>query len=166
MIGSDSVAVALWRPYVGVCERVDDICHRHGIRWSLAQIVGDKLHCGPLIVPGKGPCYRCYRKRYLSHHSAPEREMALCRAYERGPHTGVPGYIYPMVVTAAFALGSDLAAEEDEAGRLRVVDLLGGGVVEVSVLGVHGCSQCGEPRGGTVGARYVDKLVPAIKEQR
>jgi bacteriocin biosynthesis cyclodehydratase domain-containing protein len=161
---ADSVAVALWRPYVRICEQVDDICQRRGIRWSLAEIVGDKLHCGPLIVPGTSPCYRCYRKRYLSHHAAPDREMTLNGAYEREPRCGVPGHIYPMVVTAAAALSSDLAAERSHAGRLRVVELLGGGVLEVAVLGVHGCPVCGGQRGAAAGARYVDRLIPEIKE--
>jgi bacteriocin biosynthesis cyclodehydratase domain-containing protein len=161
---ADFVAVALWRPYVCICEQVDDICQRRGIRWSLTEIVGDKLHCGPLIVPGMGPCYRCYRKRYLSHHTAPDREMTLHGAYERDPRCGVPGHIYPMAVTAAGALSSDLAAEHSNAGRLRVVELLGGGVLEVTVLGVHGCPVCGAQRGAAVGARYVDRLIPQIKE--
>jgi bacteriocin biosynthesis cyclodehydratase domain-containing protein len=155
------VAVALWRPYVGDCERLDALCAERGIRWSSAHVDGEVISCGPLVVPGAGPCYTCYRRRLLSHHKAADREMALRRVLENDPRIGSEGFVPAMVQIAAGALLEDADAPSAEAGRLRMVDVLNGTVLETEVIGVHGCPRCAPP-GPEPGARFVEALIPEL----
>ena len=157
------VAVASWRPYVATFELIDDLCFEARTPWSLAEVHAQRLSCGPLVRPGDGACFHCYRQRTLSHHKAPEWELALRAAYERDPDLGPQGFVGPMVEIAAQALASDAAASASEAGRLRLVDLLNGAVLESSVLGVHECRRC-RPRGDApAGERFVRTMVAHLE---
>ncbi len=159
---ASAIGVAAWRPHVKACELIDDLCFAAGMPWSQVEVHGQRLTCGPVVQPGHGPCFHCYRKRWASHHPAPEREMVIAHAYERDASLGPPGFVGPLVEIAAAALWEDLLAPVTQAGRLRVVDVLTGGVLETAVLGVHACPRCGLPAAGPVGARFVNHLVPAI----
>jgi bacteriocin biosynthesis cyclodehydratase domain-containing protein len=169
--GADFVAVALWRRYEEECELLDAIAAETGVRWSLAVPIESALSCGPLVVPGHGACWRCYRRRALTHHRAPERELALAEGYRRDPALGPAGFTPPMVWTAAGALLADASAPPSAAGRLRRVNLLTGMVIDTVVIGVHGCDRCRAPssgadpgRGGQPGERFLEHLVPALEE--
>lgn len=158
-----SIAVAAWRPYVKTFELIDDLCFAARVPWTLVEIHGQRLSCGPLVRPGTGPCYHCYHKRWASHHPAPEREMVIERAYERDPQMGPPGFIGPLVEIAAAALAEDMLAPAEQGGRLRLVDVLTGAVLETAVLGVHACPRCGLPNEGPTGTRFVRHLVSALE---
>jgi hypothetical protein len=82
---TDFIGVAIWRPEIEACREIDTLCHYRGIRWSLAELHGSVLSCGPLVIPGHGACYHCYRQRELSHHKSLERERVLLAAYENDP---------------------------------------------------------------------------------
>jgi bacteriocin biosynthesis cyclodehydratase domain-containing protein len=157
------VAVAAWRPYVATFRLLDELCHDAGVPWSLAELHNDRLTCGPLMYPGAGACYHCYRMRWSSHHPAPQREMVLERAYARNPQLGPPGFIRPLVEAAAAALLEDSRSDSSQAGRLRVLDVLTGAVLESAVIPVHGCPRC-YPNRPAGGERFVHKLVPALRE--
>jgi bacteriocin biosynthesis cyclodehydratase domain-containing protein len=167
-----SAAVATWRPHVQACRWIDDACHAAndgaGLPWTLAELHGTRLTCGPVVVPGHGPCYHCYQRRWASHHPAPEREMVLERAYARDPELGPPGFITPLVAIAAAAiaedLAEDLAAPERTAGRLRLVDVISGAVQETAVLGIHACPRCGLKHAGPPGSRFINHLAPTVEE--
>jgi bacteriocin biosynthesis cyclodehydratase domain-containing protein len=157
------VAVASWRPYVATFELIDDLCFEARTPWSLAEVHAQRLSCGPLVRPGDGACYHCYRQRTLSHHKSPEWELALRAAYENDPDLGPRGFLGPMVEIAAQALAADAAASAADAGRMRLVDLLNGAVLESAVLGVHECRRC-RPRGDApAGERFVRALVPHLE---
>lgn len=157
------VAVATWRPHVRICQLIDDLCFEARVPWSLAEIHAQRLACGPLVRPGDGACYHCYRRRWLSHNKAPERELVLQQAYEGDDTLGPVGFIGPMVEIAARALASDASAGANEAGRLRLIDVLNGAVLESSVIGVHECPRC-RPRTSTLtGERFVRSLVPEFE---
>ncbi|MEP7185013.1 MAG: TOMM precursor leader peptide-binding protein [Rhodanobacter sp.] len=157
------VAVAAWRPHVLACELIDDLCFETRVPWSLAEINGQRLSCGPLVRPGEGACYHCYRRRWLSHNKAPEREQVLQQAYDHDDTLGPAGFIGPMVEIAAQSLAGDASASSAEAGRLRLVDVLNGAVLESAVIGVHECPRC-RPRASTrPGDRFVRTLVPEFE---
>lgn len=165
---ADFVAVALWRRYDEECEELDAIAARRRLRWSLAVPIESALSFGPLVVPGHGACWRCYRRRALTHHRAAERELALAEAYRRSPELGPRGFTPPMVWMAAGALAADAEAPPAAAGRLRRINLLTGMFIDTVVVGVHRCDRC-RPRAAGArterpGERFVEHLVPAIKE--
>jgi bacteriocin biosynthesis cyclodehydratase domain-containing protein len=159
-----AVAVMAWRPYADAFRRIDDACHEAGTPWTLAEWHGTRLTCGPVVVPGQGPCYHCYQRRWASHHPAPERELVIERAYARDPALGLPGYIGPLVEVAAAAAHEALREPVRHAGRLRLLDVLTGAVQETAVLGIHACPRCGLRHAGPPGHRFVERLQPAVEE--
>lgn len=160
----DFVAVALWRPYIAQCEIVDRICHASGTPWSIAQIMQNSLNCGPVVVPGVGPCFSCYHKRFLSHYRSSDREMAMRAAFENDPSLGIHGFTGPMVQIAVNALLEDSAAPVKRAGRLRAVDCLRSQVLETEVIGVHGCPTCRSKDALAPGRRFIEHLKPEIAQ--
>ena len=158
------VAVALWRPYDEECDLLDAACWRAGVPWSSAHLTEDKLVCGPLAIPHHGPCYGCFRRRYLTHHRAPERVRCVGRAYASNPDLGPEGFVPAIAWIAASGLLSDARALGTASGRLRLVDLFTGGMVETMVVGVHHCSRCGRRTKEDPGRRFVHRLVPAVQE--
>lgn len=162
--GASALAIAAWRPYPEVGNWIDDASHAARIPWSRAVLHGTRLTCGPLVVPGEGPCFHCYQRRWASHHPAPERELVIEHAYARDSGLGPAGFITPMVEIAAAALAEDLRASARSAGRVRLVDVISGAVQETAVLGIHACPRCGLPHDGPAGARFVEDLAPVIEE--
>lgn len=160
--GAGFVAVALWRRYTGECGMLDDVCGRQRVPWSSAVLEGATLVGGPVVSPGRGACYACYRKRWLTHSAVPEREQVLDQAYARDPSLGVPGFLPSVAAIAAAGLLLDRDEHAAAAGRVRTVDLLRCQVEETRTVRVHGCPRCSpkeEP-----GQRYVSRLVPALKD--
>jgi bacteriocin biosynthesis cyclodehydratase domain-containing protein len=164
--GADFVAVALWRRHDEECDELDALACEQRVRWSLAVPIESALSFGPLVVPGHGACWRCYRRRAMTHHRAPERELALAEAYRKNPALGPHGFTPPMVWMAAGALLSDSGAAPSAAGRLRRVNALTGVVIDTMVVGVHGCDRCRLRASGAArpGDRFVDQMVPALEE--
>lgn len=161
---ASALAVATWRPHAEACRWIDDAAHDAVVPWTLTELHGTRLTCGPVVAPGHGPCYHCYQRRWASHHPAPEREMVLERAYARDPALGLPGFITPLVHIAAASLAEDLAAPERLAGRLRLVDVVTAAVQETAVLGIHACPRCGLKHDGPPGSRFITHLAPAVEE--
>jgi bacteriocin biosynthesis cyclodehydratase domain-containing protein len=161
---ASAIAVALWRPYPQELRWLDDACFAAGVPWTMAELHGTRLTCGPVVVPGAGPCHHCFQRRWASHHPAPERELVIERAYRQDPALGPKGFVQPLVAIAASALVEDLHEPAARAGQLRLVDVLSGAVQETAVLGIHACPRCGIHHPGPTGSRFVDQLAPAIEE--
>src|SRR4051794_33969261 len=58
--GAKFVGLALWRRYHGYADRLDEACTRAMIPWSSVTLEGADIQCGPVIAPGRGPCYACF----------------------------------------------------------------------------------------------------------
>lgn len=161
--GAEFVAVAAWRPYPDICLELDEACHERGIRWSMAEIHGETLTCGPLIVPGQGPCYHCYRRRYLSHHHAPDRERVIEDAYQRDDDLGPAGFVQPMVAIATGSIAAHARATDAGAGQMARVDIITASVLETEVIAVHECPRCRGGASDDTGSRFVDHLIPQVE---
>jgi bacteriocin biosynthesis cyclodehydratase domain-containing protein len=159
----DFVGVASWRPHPDLCKQIDNACFVHGIRWSMACLSENTLICGPLVIPGQGACYHCYLQRVASHHAAPDWERGAQSYYDEHVEAGPIGYPMALVEIAAAALAEDAVASGVGA-RLRSVDILGSGVQESEVIGIHRCPRCRKRADGyDPTQRFVADLVPAIK---
>jgi bacteriocin biosynthesis cyclodehydratase domain-containing protein len=159
---SDSVLVALWRPHVALCDRLDDACHRAGVSWSQAVLDDHYLYRGPIVVPGHGPCFRCFRRRFMSHAPAADRDQVIIEAYDENPAIGPAGF--SPATAAAAAAGLCLDALEAVPGRVIRCDILHGSLIETRVVPVHGCVRCGPPIRGRTGERFVAHLAPYLDE--
>ena len=156
------VAVATWRPYDVECDRLDEACWRARVPWSAAFLWENRLYCGPAIVPPHGPCYACFRRRALTHQRAPERELAVLRAYRQNRSMGPSGFVTPLVWLAASALQEDACSPT--VGRLRYLNVITGEMSDTRVVRVHACPRCGGDLGDRPGERFVGRLVPAVQE--
>jgi bacteriocin biosynthesis cyclodehydratase domain-containing protein len=156
------VAAALWRPYPAACDAIDAACARKRIRWVPAVLDHTELCIGPIVDAAAGPCFACFRRRYLTHHEALDRELSLQRAYDRDPALGIPGFCEPMVAIAAAGLAEAAAAPAQANGRFQRVHLLECTVEESRVVPVHGCPRCGVPGPADPHDRYTQHLVPAL----
>jgi bacteriocin biosynthesis cyclodehydratase domain-containing protein len=164
LAGTDYAAVASWRCCDRELDEFDRACFAAGVRWCGAYPSEDRLICGPLIIPGSGPCFRCFRRRYLSHHPAPERDLCLQRAYDRDPHLGVAGFIAPMAWTAASILVAAGSSEPSEAGRLIEVNLFDAGFLHTRVIAVRSCTRCRSLISTRAGDRFVNRIRPAVED--
>jgi bacteriocin biosynthesis cyclodehydratase domain-containing protein len=160
--GAGFVGVALWRPYRGALDALDDACARAGVPWSVVIVDRSRLQCGPVVSPGAGPCHRCVERRRQAHWRAPDREDELEQALAADAGLGIAGFLPSAVGIAAAALRLDAREHAVAAGRLRITDLLHGTCEETRAVGVHGCARC--DRAGAPGARYVEHLRRWVEE--
>jgi bacteriocin biosynthesis cyclodehydratase domain-containing protein len=160
--GADFVVLALWRRYDPHAEAVGAACARAGLPWSSAFLSDQHLFCGPVVAPPAPPCFRCFSRRHLVHQLAPDLDRALARRYDGDPALGVEGFLPPAAELAAAALLEDARAPIP--GRVRRIDLLTTELVDTRVVPVHDCHLCagGTPRDRT--QRFVDHLVPALRD--
>jgi len=158
------VAVATWRPYMEICRSLDTVCHRLQRPWSLVEISGSALVCGPSIVPGSGAgCYHCFNARIDAHRRDGDRLRALRNAYANDPELGPAGYTPAMVAIAAASLLED-AASPATAGRFRQLDVLTGAVLESRVIALNDCPRCRPlPEGHDPTRRFVVSLLPELE---
>jgi bacteriocin biosynthesis cyclodehydratase domain-containing protein len=155
--GARFVAVALWRREPAACEEIDALCARLGVPWSIAQLEGSELWNGPVVIPGSGPCYGCVRKRWQTHSVSIDRENALDAYYDANPESGPRGFLPGVVASAAAGLCMDWEDGVAAAGRVRILHLLDGNLLETRGLAVHGCLRCGSGEAARPD-RYVSDL--------
>ncbi len=160
----DFVAVALWRLYDRECDRLDQICNDVKVPWSCVYLMDGTLWSGPLVIPGFGPCYRCFRRRYLTHANGADREIGLMRAYMKNPDWGPSGFLSPMVWMAASILMTDAQVKTEQAGKIRRIDFFDGSVVDTKVIAVHNCVRCRPQASDDRQNRFVEHLLPGIQE--
>lgn len=158
----DYVAVATWRPYIDQCRWLDDICHRHGRRWSMVEVVETALECGPLVLPGAGTgCYHCYLARTDAPRREGDRRRVLRQAYARDPQLGPHGHTPPMVAIGAASLLHDWTSTTP--GRFRHIDVLNGSVMESELIPLHECPRCRpQAMGYQPTRRYVDSMLDEL----
>jgi bacteriocin biosynthesis cyclodehydratase domain-containing protein len=142
-----AVAVVAGRPVPAIAERVDELAFQTRVPWLPILIESGVLRIGPVIVPGFGACYRCFRHRLRQHAAAPPVEAALDRHYRTStadePYGHLPGTAVLAAVVAAGILARTAADPVGEAGRVRQRDLATGRLTDGRVVGVHGCPRCG-----------------------
>ena len=115
---------------------------------------------GPVVVPG-GPCFACYRRRWLTHVSTLDRERVLDEAYGSDPALGPAGWLPGLADAAAAGLLANRADGASAAGRVRWFDTLSAQFNETRVVAIGGCARCGKDTGPE---RYTARLVPVLEE--
>jgi bacteriocin biosynthesis cyclodehydratase domain-containing protein len=153
-VGRSAVVVALWRPEPLLCEKADELAHRHGLPWLPVTMEHPVIRIGPLVWPRCGPCFRCYRARREQHDTQPAATAALLKAYEDDSSAGPGGYLpHQARMAAAIArqmLGCLAVGDgqgEVAAGQVTTLRLLGGGMSVSRVIACHDCRRCGGPPG-------------------
>jgi bacteriocin biosynthesis cyclodehydratase domain-containing protein len=127
------------------------------------------LRCGPVVVPSRTACHRCFRRRRRQHARTPRmwddyRPPALPGSADR-----VRGYAAHHVGLATGlavrAVADAVSPTDDPPGAwVRTVGLVDGAPHRAGVVAVDGCDRCRPPRADRdwlAVARSVDALVQA-----
>jgi len=142
-----AVVVLAGRPVPAITEWVDEVSFASGVPWLPVIVESTVLRTGPLVVPGRSACYRCFLLRMHQHSPTPAVELALAGHYRASAADEPYGYL-PGTVALAASTGSDavdraLAAPATGTGQVRQRDLVSGRLTRGQVVGIHGCNRCG-----------------------
>lgn len=128
---------------------LDDCAFRWRVPWLPVVHEHPHLRVGPLVVPGRGPCYHCFRGRMAQHASAPELTEALERhlcADDPGPGGFLPAHATFAAGAAQATLAALRDGDGDDAGRVSWLNVVTARPGSASVTSVHGCVRCGRRR--------------------
>lgn len=143
---SRAIIVAAWRPVPTLCEFVDEISHAWKRPFIPVIQDGAELRIGPVIIPGRGTCWRCWVKRHRQRSEWPEASFAVLQHYANHPESGPGGFLDSMALAAAarlHALVDGLESGPGIAGTLWQINVLSREVTTCKVIGVHACKHCG-----------------------
>ncbi|MGA4799944.1 TOMM precursor leader peptide-binding protein [Streptomyces lavendulocolor] len=139
--------LASWRETPRLAEILDARSADWGTPWFPVVAEHPRLRIGPLVVPGAGPCYRCFRKRRAQHERDAAHLGTLHAHYDATPDSG-PGGFLPHHVDMAAGMALDMVrrveAGEGErfAGIVRHWQVLEQHLSGGRVVGVHACDRC------------------------
>ncbi|MER5885342.1 TOMM precursor leader peptide-binding protein [Streptomyces sp. NPDC001941] len=159
--------VAAWRGDPALFEELAAYQAALGVPWLPVVHEFPAIRVGPLVVPGRGPCHGCYVRRRAQHDRSPGTRTALRASAERDAGAGVRGFTAAQAMVAAGLAGRLIADSVDDrgahAGTVLVYDVLTRGLLADTVLGVHGCAECGTPPHPDDGWRHLadDLAAPA-----
>jgi bacteriocin biosynthesis cyclodehydratase domain-containing protein len=149
----DLVIMALWRPCIALCERVDELAFTHRVPWLPISLEEQfVIRVGPAVVPPAGPCYRCYRARRIQHDGQYRATAILHRAYQADACCGPRGFL-PHHVRMAGGLALFAIAEMTEAevgpqpalrGRVLTVQSLRTEITSSAVIPCESCDRCAQ----------------------
>jgi bacteriocin biosynthesis cyclodehydratase domain-containing protein len=154
-----------WRRVRRMEPEFDEEAFRTGQPWLPVILDHPVLEIGPVVVPGVGPCHGCYRGRMAQHDPAGAFRATVDAHYDDDPSAGPGGYL-PSTALFAAATVADVVdrlrtAPEQEAGRIRQLDVPTQALWSGRVVGVHGCPRCGLGRDETT--RSYDRLPALLK---
>ncbi len=160
--GRPFVGVALWRSHEAICYEIDEYCFRQQVPWFLSLLDGPAL-CSMLFVPGRGACYACFRRRFLTHQPNPEVQLALERAYTQDASSGPEGYPPPAVSIAVDVLWKAFGSAAYQGSTFSRLHLLTLDASSSEIISVHGCSRCGSANPEVCGSsRFTARAVAAL----
>lgn len=138
--------VASWRPLPKFCDKLDEL--HHELKRPFIPLIVDStaLRLGPVIIPGQGPCWRCWIQRSRQHAEWTNAQVALMKHYAEQPEAGPQGYLEPFAVIGAARLAQTVAEIDGSSARggaIWQIDLLSREILTSTVVGVHSCSRCG-----------------------
>lgn len=129
--------------------RLQEYCFRTVTPFIPAALEGTRLVIGPVVVPGRGPCWSCYAARIRQHCGSEEINRELHKYYFEHPEAAPIGYLPSHSSLAANKLLEyidRLDRDPDIPGSLWECDLVKFRMAESRVVGVDFCARCGPSR--------------------
>ena len=158
----------------GLREDLDALSFTRGMPSLGLELLPTELRCGPLVVPGRSACYRCYdrRRRQHGYRPLPAEVVAehgpLEQAYAR--HHVLLGA--GLISLALQALDHPEAAVENAGdvprigGRVWTIDLVSGVTACSRTVAVDRCETCsGRYEGRRDGLPALAALLPERREE-
>ncbi|WP_338676497.1 TOMM precursor leader peptide-binding protein [Streptomyces sp. SCSIO 30461] len=141
--------VAVWRHESALLTRIARLHTAWGTAWIPVVQEFPVIRVGPLVVPGEGPCYSCYLRRRAQHDQARAVSKALETSFRAGPENGVTGHTDAQAAIAAGVVADLLsryrAGKDVVPGQVVFYNVLTRSLFTDTVIGVHGCPECGPP---------------------
>jgi bacteriocin biosynthesis cyclodehydratase domain-containing protein len=120
--------------------------------WLPAVLEGDRIRVGPVVAPGRGPCFQCYLRRRDQHDVNRATSALLRDHYAQNPEAAPGGFLPHHVSLAAGMTSAVLGALRDSTGP--ALSRLSGQVFTMGthdctirrdhVVALHGCIRCGK----------------------
>ncbi|MFE6460590.1 TOMM precursor leader peptide-binding protein [Streptomyces cinereoruber] len=139
---ADLIVLATSHARPRIDEATDRAAFAWGTPWFGVHTDATEVLCGPVVVPGRTACHRCYLRR-RAQHRRPGHDTA--DTAERHP-TGYPAH--HAGIAAAFArqaVEEALAAPADAeaiGGTVRKFDQISGATSKAPVIAVDRCDRC------------------------
>jgi bacteriocin biosynthesis cyclodehydratase domain-containing protein len=134
------LSTGLERPRVA--EAIDETAYIRGIPWAAVTMHPTEINCGPVVIPGRSACYRCFDRRRRQHApSNPEHRDVSTRKSPTGFARHHMGVAYAFVLLSVEeALGEPTQALSD--ASVRSFNLVSGSTNRSNVVAVDGCDRC------------------------
>jgi bacteriocin biosynthesis cyclodehydratase domain-containing protein len=139
------IAVA-WRPAPSICSALNKRSHVTGRPFVPVIVDNTALQLGPVVLPNHGACWECWVRRSNQHSPWPAARDALFKYYDANTQAGPPGYLEPLAMVAAARTAAIVEAVDSGSalgGYTWQMDMITRAVATGTVVGVHGCDQCG-----------------------
>jgi bacteriocin biosynthesis cyclodehydratase domain-containing protein len=157
---SRMLLLASWRPVPTLCELLGDLSFEWVLPFIPLILDSTSMRLGPVILPGAGSCWRCWLQRNKQHAQWPKEQLALLEHYATHAEAGPRGYLEAFAMMAAARLKwtiSQLNSGSPMGGYIWKIDMVTREITASTVIGVHGCPQCGVQR-PTI-TRSVDDMI-------
>lgn len=129
-----------------LAEEADDTAHRRGIPWLVVEAGHQRVTVGPLVVPGRGPCHGCFRRRRVQHDPRWPLTQAIRAAKTADdslrPHGFLPHHTRITAGIVSLLLTS-LTDGTAQPGTVITLELNRSLLRSDLVVGCHGCARCG-----------------------
>jgi bacteriocin biosynthesis cyclodehydratase domain-containing protein len=173
------ILAAGWRP-PGLPEQCDEWAFAKRKSWLPIVMSHPHIRIGPLVLPGQGPCFKCFETRAAQHSQRSQTDSQRSQtdsqrsqtggepADDQAPENVTPrGYLAHHARLAAAVADLMLARAEPEArpGMVASLNVLGTGVRWHTVIPVGRCQRCGGADPGPARASLAD-LVARRGERR
>ena len=158
---ANCVVFVSWRSSDATATALAGAAYDAGVPFFPVQLDNRVMVIGPLFDAG-GPCYRCFRARYLTHAPGADRQQLLWKLYADDPSAGVAGFTPSMVRIASAAALSAIAAPSADP-TVRWFDVLTGDLTGSEIVAVHACPGPHDREAG--GERFVTALEALLDER-
>ena len=161
----------------GLREDLDALSFTRGMPSLGLELLPTELRCGPLVVPGRSACYRCYdrRRRQHGYRPLPAEVVAehgpLEQAYARH-HVLLGAGLISLALQTLDAPGPQDPATTDSddvapiGGRVWTIDLVSGITPCSPTVAVDRCEPCsGRYEGRRDGLPALAALLPERREE-
>ena len=156
----------------GLREDLDTLSFTRGMPSLGLELLPTELRCGPLVVPGRSACYRCYDRRRRQHGYRPLPPEVIS---EHGPLEQAYAHHHVLLGAGLISLALqtlDTPGPQDPApegaddvapigGRVWTIDLVSGITTCSPTVAVDRCETCsGRYEGGRDGLPALAALLP------
>ena len=134
------------KPVTAYCLEIEERCHTSGAKLLPVTIETSILQVGPLVIPGRTPCWECCDQRLTSQHAFPQERTLLAEFYAREPQHHSLGFMPYTAMIAAHRIAHELESlnknGEADCGIWRM-NIYTRDVSIAGYIGRHGCKKCG-----------------------